>query len=431
MSDLNDHQDARDPEAMLRAHYAATDPGPVPADFVRRIQADLVTTVEQRVAPVALERVTRRDHGARLGFGLAVCAAVAVLVVGVIGLPGPGAASPSPSLGPSAIASATATASPSATGRPSGFPTDPATMAFFDATHGLVVGRIGSSGAIWRTADGGITWTLLTLDAPGLTSVAVNGNDAWVSPGSWGDRLGPAILESLDEGVTWTKVTSEQLDAMTFVDALHGFALRTVNLEASIATSADGGRTWESVAAPQPCGTVSAGGYQGSFVPSFVSAVHGWVLCEGWAEPGGPEERGIAETTDGGSSWSWVERVPRGDDASDLTLSTPDLPSGLVMRSDGTGLIWCLGGTLLRTEDGGRTWTKVSSAPFTFTVQPWIVASAGKDGPWYAMRPGADPLSLERSDDGGRTWSTVATGPRATPAPTPVTPPDVTPEASR
>ena len=429
---MSDPQDPRDPEAVLRAHYAATDPGPVPADFVRRVEAGLAMGGGRNTVTFTVARVVRPGRTVRLGFVLATGAAAVIVAVGIAGLLGLHVPSLFPATGTSPAAPSpalTPTASGSAAGHPSGFPSDPAAMAFFDADHGLVVGEVGGDAAIWRTADGGGTWALTVLDMSGGRGVAVEGTHAWASVGTTAARFGAGIFESTDEGMTWTQVSGEEIDSLSFVDDQHGFAIRTAASETTIAASSDGGRGWAPVAAPQPCGSLTAG-HPHPVAVSFVSESHGWVLCEAWTDPNGPEERGVAETTDGGATWQWVVRVTPTDSSDATTLATPDLPTGMAMRADGSGLISCLGGCLLRTDDGGRTWRNLAPAPFTHTVQPWIIASAGSAGPWFALRPAGDPPVLERSDDGGRTWSTVATGPRATPAPTPVAPPNGTPGPS-
>ena len=410
MSGMSDPKVARDLEASLRAHYEASDPGPAPAAFVGRVGAELAATVDRGATTFAVERVVRRGPIVGVGMGVAAFAFVAVLVIGIAVLGGLSrlpstttGATPVPA-SPDLLSSAPA----SIIGQPSGFPTDAAAMAFFDADRGLVVGRVGNQAAIWRTADAGGTWTLALLDVSGATSVTIEGSEAWVSAGSWSTRLGPGVFHSADAGVTWTRLAADELDLMSFGDELHGFAVRTQASQRSIAQTADGGHTWTNVVTGVgPCETLHAGDPH-PVAMSFVSATHGWVLCEAWTSPGGPEDRGVAETTDGGSTWRWVAHVAGSDDARATTLATPDLPIGFAMRPDGSGLIWCLYGTLLRTEDGGGTWHKVSGAPLTVTSQPWIIASAGTSGPWLGMRPQDDPLVLGRSDDGGRTWSPVA-----------------------
>ena len=425
MSRMSDPQDPRDPEAVLRAHYVATDPGPVPTDFVRRVEGGLATGGGRDTVTFTIARVVRTGRTARLGFVLAAGAAAVLIALGIAGLLGLHGPSLLPATGASPVP--TATAPGSVAGQPSGFPSDPAAMAFFDAGHGLVVGEVGGDAAIWRTADGGGTWALTVLDMSGGRGVAVEGTHAWASVGTTSARFGAGIFESTDEGVTWTQVSGEEIDSLSFVDDQHGFGIRTAASETTIAASSDGGRSWAPIAAPRPCGDLTAG-QPHPVAMSFVSVTHGWVLCEAWTDPGGPEERGVAETTDGGGTWQWVVRVTPTDSSDTATLATPDLPTGMAMRPDGTGLISCLGGCLLRTEDGGRTWRNVASTPFTHTVRPWIIAAAGSAGPWFALRPADDPPVLQRSDDGGRTWTTVATGPRATPAPTPVAPNDGSPE---
>jgi photosystem II stability/assembly factor-like uncharacterized protein len=417
MSGMTSPLVARDPEAELRSYYAATDPGPAPSDFVHGVEADLIAADDRRAPTFAVERVIRQGPTAGVGVLLAACAVVAIIAIGIAlsaqrtPLPSPATGASPPVVSPSAAGSVA--------GHPSGFPTDPAAMAFFDAEQGLVVGEVDNQTAIWRTADGGRTWTLALLDVFRGTGVTVAGTHAWATGGSWGSRLGPGVFESTDAGVTWTKVGSEELESISFVDDQHGFAIRPSSNETAIAASTDGGRTWLTLpAAAQPCGGLGTGDPHPVGL-SFMSPSHGWVLCEAGFNPGGIEQRGVAETTDGGSTWQWVARVTPSTDPQITTLETPDLPGGMAMRPDGTGFIWCWGGTLLRTEDGGRSWSKVSSTPLTFTVQPWIIAAAGAAGPWFTMRPASNPVALERSDDGGRTWSVVVAGPQATTAPIP------------
>jgi len=66
-------------------------------------------------------------------------------------------------------------------------------VAFSDLLRGLVVGGTpAGKGAVWRTADGGKTWTETIAATSALSTVAVVGSDAWAtvtcaSPASIGD----------------------------------------------------------------------------------------------------------------------------------------------------------------------------------------------------------------------------------------------------
>ena len=76
---------------------------------------------------------------------------------------------------------------------------------------------------------------------------------------------------------------------------------------------------------------------------------------------------------------------------------------------------FALGRDFYRTDDGGRTWTKVSTVPwdgqysfmdeqYGWTV-PWDgqYSFVGEQYGWAVARSG-DESALFRSSDGGRTW---------------------------
>ena len=96
----------------------------------------------------------------------------------------------------------------------------------FDLAHGLVVGATpDGKGAVWRTADGGRTWSESRSGTPGLVFVAVGGgSDAWTSPECVPETIarGCGLLASTDGGRTWSRVSDGAFNAASFVDAEHG-----------------------------------------------------------------------------------------------------------------------------------------------------------------------------------------------------------------
>lgn len=140
-------------------------------------------------------------------------------------------------------------------------------MAFWDATHGLVVGdSVGGAFSIFLTADGGTTWTPAPRTGlpPALagegafaasgTNVAVYGaNDAWfVTNGAGRSR----VLHSGDRGRTWTiaglplpAAQSAGVFSVAFRDRMHGVVVggdytREAEATNNAAWTSDGGRTW-------------------------------------------------------------------------------------------------------------------------------------------------------------------------------------------
>jgi photosystem II stability/assembly factor-like uncharacterized protein len=409
----SDAIDAREPETLLRAYFAATDAGGAPAALRGRVHARLTAAAagDRHAAVFAVSPVIRR----RANLAPALVAAAGLALVVVAGLAALRPAAPGPSAFPAVGSTPTAVGSSSAAPRRAAwtaslFPGDAAAMAFFDSDHGIFIGTVDNRGSVWRTADGGASWEATTLDVGDLRSVAVSGSHAWVSGGDHGFRLGPLVFESADGGASWEQVSSEQVGSLSFVDDVHGFGIRSISAAATeLVTTADGGRTWSLLADGHPCGQGGTGGWEpyGPASVSFGSADHGWALCARNDTAGGLEV-GVVETLDGGGSWTWRSRSIVTTTATTRT----DLPAGMAMRADGTGLIWCLGGSVLRTVDAGATWSDASPRPMGYPVTAGTAGTAVDGGPWYLLRTGPDPRTLERSDDMGTTWTRVAAASR-------------------
>ncbi len=145
---------------------------------------------------------------------------------------------------------------------------------FFNANEGVTVGDPTSNYfEIWRTADGGTTWTRvpsaniaapLSAEEYGLTDAfAVNGDHAW-----FGTTLG-RIFHSSDKGLTWTAAstpyqnggtlaTSFGISTMAFESATTGYAATngtnatpsTPHRFAELLKTTNGGATWNIVPTP-------------------------------------------------------------------------------------------------------------------------------------------------------------------------------------
>ncbi len=302
-------------------------------------------------------------------------------------------------------------------------PALPDAVAFADAIHGLAVGGDATTADVWRTADGGATWSLTPLGAGAATALAVSGQSAWTdllacppdtAPGN--PACTGSVERSDDLGATWTVVGHANLISISFSDAAHGFGVgfeppsasagTTGGLGTAIYATSDGGATWARLADDRPCGR---------FDPvsvSFVSADRGWVGCSS-VIGAGSGLKAVMETTDGGRTWSWRARIdyPGGLKAIG-TITSSDYLQTISMAADGSGLITGQRGSTIRTSDGGRTWT--SCPPGQFDAYTTSGAAIVPSGPWYVAQSGwlnATLTTMEgrlmRSADRGASWSQV------------------------
>ncbi len=325
------------------------------------------------------------------------------------------------------------------------YPVQASSAARFGITGG---GRYLGDGQGWidaggpgerRTADGGRTW----LPVPAAEAVPALLS---ATPGSaaWGLADGPLhaeatvsptlVLRTADGWRTWTvagntPVVATQLRASPGTPGmLWAIGAPRPNLagDADVLTSADGGRTWTTRAAPGlsffavaptgPSAALAVAATRGgtfeivatrdggrTWSPSYhpraaptpgpTLTVHFWNGSDGWGS-GTPADLGaILVTDDGGVSWKREGTLPgflaQAAFADPLHGLAPDVPG-----AGGSG--W------LATADGGRSWHALAGAPpgglLPFTL------SAAAPGAYAAglQAPGGAEIAV--TADGGRAW---------------------------
>ncbi len=166
---------------------------------------------------------------------------------------------------------------------------------FLDSNTGWVV---GDNGLIWKTTDGGFTWTDQSPDTLITTShlqsiSPVDANTIYVS----GDD--GAILKSTDGGSTWTDQTipasASDLDRIHAFNADSAFAMSNSN-DGYIFSTTDGGTTWNTINAPFPGPGISLRQYDCVGLPNgtaYIAGYHGTVF----------------KSTDYGVSWTNVANI--------------------------------------------------------------------------------------------------------------------------
>lgn len=269
---------------------------------------------------------------------------------------------------------------------------------FIDAKHGWAMGNV----ALFTT-DGGTTWR------------QGSGADGSITGVAFADALrGTATLSAdfvyrtVDGGVTWSRqAMSFPVGRVQYFDGLRGVASG-----AGVARTRDGGATWQRVAGATGGGffinfqegwsvsgdraqhTVDGGkSWQRQTVPAdtwandefFADALHGWAV--------GAEDN-IISTSDGGDTWV----TQRGGIGSGIAYRYPNEATAFADATHGLAVGVC--GQLLSTADGGSTWRQRLSGSCTQTAD---LAATDANHAWASQTDG----EVLRTVDGGRRWQRV------------------------
>jgi photosystem II stability/assembly factor-like uncharacterized protein len=273
-------------------------------------------------------------------------------------------------------------------------------LAFWNAKDGLVVVQADCHtcdhrrvGLVLATRDQGESWDrVFRTNGVVRDLVTVGSRTALAS-------IGGTLFRTRDGGQTWTpQGSTKNLSGIAFVSPSIGWGVRPASLDGNLVATTDGGRTW--AVAVQPCHrSVRFDGPTGwqrapvNFVSDvwFTSSSQGWVLCAGDGA-GGSAPVAVLRTTDGGSTWTECQALWDVE------------PGGLQFLSSSIGWRWAFDdGVTERTTDGGRTWHR-GRGSFAETGGPedsiWFVSlQVG-----YALGSG----DVWRTNSGGETWNVVS-----------------------
>ncbi|MCX6795620.1 MAG: YCF48-related protein, partial [Candidatus Falkowbacteria bacterium] len=198
---------------------------------------------------------------------------------------------------------------------------------FIDDNNGYSVGgynngNMDMAGEVYKTADGGNTWTqILTSTSTDFLSIEVFGPDIWVG----GDYDG-SLYHSTDYGQTWNSTTTNGSSVL----AMHFFSSSTGLLAGlwQISKTTDGGATWNAV----------LGATVKEF--SFPSTNIGYGVADSGT---------IFKTIDGGDNWDFQ------------SAATSTNLNSIYFTSNNTGYAVGDSGTIVKTIDGGATWSATTS----------------------------------------------------------------------
>lgn len=243
-------------------------------------------------------------------------------------------------------------------------------LAFLDDRNGLA-GNIGPGYfpgvtdpvPLYRTRDGGTTWTPVKLPAsvPGLCAIDVVRDDAAVAIHAGGRVGGPAwLLRSLDAGATWSVIDLNARAAMIldvhFFDVANGIvcAATDANLgesQALILATSDGGVTWQERYR-------SARPFETTWKASFPTRETGYVTIQSYDPDQKNTKRYLAKTEDGGVTW-WEIALVDDHEVREFGVAFASERIGWVGTSTGG----------FQTTDGGVTWTRVEMGRYANKIR--------------------------------------------------------------
>ncbi len=217
-----------------------------------------------------------------------------------------------------------------------------------DGQYGWLVGSDGAGGevrsAIFRTTDGGATWSEVAFPNP--TSVSLGGVFFVSADSGWVVGDGGYIIRTTDGGVTWQRQTSpsgRKLGRVHFVSPTLGWITGGWNDGASwlLLKTTNGGASWQDISFGADC-------YSAEDI-WFADSLRGWIVGQN-----SRIDPVIYHTTDGGATWAEQgHNLPAGaGPVSSICFPTPR--KGWASTSS---IYRTPAGSILHTTDGGANWT--------------------------------------------------------------------------
>lgn len=272
------------------------------------------------------------------------------------------------------------------------------------AVNSKVAWASGAGGTVVRTADGGSTWTRLTV--PDAEKLDFRDVDAISETTAYILSIGPGpasrIYKTTDAGAQWTlQFTNDDpkafFDAMAFRNASHGLVMGdSIDGRFDILITRDGGKTWNRIPEEKlPDALPNEGAFAGS---GTNVAVLGRDLA--WIGTGAATRCRILRTADGGATWTIAETpVAASPSAGIFSVAFRDPRHGMTVGGDYRKEKEAAGNAAA-TSDGGVTWTAVKGLGGFRSV---VAHVPGSRASWIAVGPSGADLS----DDDGRTWRPI------------------------
>lgn len=270
----------------------------------------------------------------------------------------------------------------------------------FHPTNPMIVFAGAPAGGVWRSLDGGLTWSTNTDTLPtlGISSIAFDTNNPNTIYAGTGDRdasdaPGMGVIKSTDGGETWTFVNvgiaNATVGCMRFQSETGHLFIGT---DDGFYRTTDGGMTWELM-------SNNTNSYKDfELHPTLSNVIYTTSAGK------------FFRSEDGGQTWDWVSEVLSSGARMNIAVTPADPDVVYVIK---TGTYEFSG--LYRSTDAGLTFTEMSTEP---NIMGWAADGSSAGGQaWYDLCMEADhnnPMTvyvggirIKRSLDGGSTWEDI------------------------
>lgn len=292
----------------------------------------------------------------------------------------------------------------------------------------------GVAGGVWKSTDGGLSWTALDDLAPNLAigSLAMDPSSSQIVYAGTGEGYfnedavrGAGIFKTTDGGLNWTQLASTDNPNFHYVNDIVISRRDPRRVYAATRTgvwrSKNRGRSWNRVLSPKVYGGCLDLALRTDLSSDFLFASCG--TREGTAAVWRNDE---AEKKGG---WEQVlSESEMGRTTLAIAPSDQDVVYALASTNQKGSFYWGLS-AVFRSDDGGRTWNaqvrNTDPAPLNrllLTNAYFAISECGGNGNinqgWYDNSIAVDPVNpdrvwaggidLFRSDDGGKSWGVMS-----------------------
>lgn len=299
-----------------------------------------------------------------------------------------------------------------------------------DPTNANVLYAGFGGGGLWKTTNGGASWTPLTdqqasLDIGAVALAPSNPSVVYAGTGSFG--YGRGLLKSTDGGATWTliqgnagvnefdkhafsRIVVDPSDPNTVYAAIKGGGgFGAFGSNQGIWKSTDGGQSWTN--------TTASISDSSDYTELRMDPANHLKL---FAAIGGDNDSkdGVYVTTNGGTTWSPAGNFPMGTSQNEAYITLAIAPSNdqeilaAITNPSTQGLL-----EMLESTDGGSTWKALANVPnyqgFQGDWDSTLAIDPSNPGIIYAGGEGAFPSGgngFIQSVDGGSTWTDIQRG---------------------